>query len=118
MASSEALIGPTRGTQVQTVQTMRETCRFAKENVLDQKIDTYFDFGFMNLQTTAGPALFSGVGGGVPVTSDVGASLILSLQRENTVMVPNADTVLRINDRLGLIGSPNCVEEAALLLRG
>ena len=47
-----------------------------------------------------------------------GDSLILSLQRENTVMVPNADTVLRINDRLGLIGSPNCVEEAALLLRG
>jgi hypothetical protein len=79
MASSEALIGPTRGTQVQTVQTMRETCRFAKENVLDQKIDTYFNFGYMNLETTAGPAMFSGVGGGVPVLSDVGASLILSL---------------------------------------
>jgi hypothetical protein len=79
MASSEALIGPTRGSQIQTVQTMRETCRFAKENVLDQKIDTYFDYGFMNLYTTAGPAQFSGVGGGTPVMSDVGASLILSL---------------------------------------
>jgi hypothetical protein len=58
---------------------MRETCRFAKENVLDEKIDVYFDYGFMNLYTTAGPAMFSGIGTGTPVQSDVGASLILSL---------------------------------------
>jgi hypothetical protein len=83
MASSEALVGPTRGTQVQTVQTMRETCRFAKENVLDQKIDTYFDFGFMNLNA-AGPAALISAGGGTAPTSDVGASLILSLLMATT----------------------------------
>jgi Kef-type K+ transport system membrane component KefB/Trk K+ transport system NAD-binding subunit len=47
-----------------------------------------------------------------------GEPLILSLQRDGTVMVPHADTVLRLHDRLGLIGSPAAVEEAIALLKG
>ena len=47
-----------------------------------------------------------------------GDALILSLRRDGTVMVPHEDTVLRLNDRLGLIGSPVSVEEAAALLKG
>jgi hypothetical protein len=63
---------------------MRETCRFSKENVLDQKIEVYFDCGFMNLVTTAATAVFSGSGAGIPPHSDVGASLILSLLMDTT----------------------------------
>lgn len=47
-----------------------------------------------------------------------GDALILSLQRDNTVMVPNANTALKSHDRLGLIGSTGSVEEAVLMLRG
>ena len=47
-----------------------------------------------------------------------GEPLILSLQRDGTVMVPHADTVLRMYDRLGLIGSPAAVEEAVAILKG
>ncbi len=47
-----------------------------------------------------------------------GDALILSLQRENTIMVPHGDTHLRLQDRLGLIGSPKAVGEAIDLLRG
>ena len=47
-----------------------------------------------------------------------GEPLILSLQRAGTVMVPHRDTVLRLQDRLGLIGSPAAVEEAVAMLKG
>ncbi len=47
-----------------------------------------------------------------------GEPLILSLQRGGTVMVPHGDTVLRLQDRLGLIGSPAAVEEAVAILKG
>jgi hypothetical protein len=78
MASSEACVGPTKGRPGGTTSDMRETCEFAKEHVLDEKIDVYFDCGFMNLNA-AGPAALEGTGIGTPVTSDVGGSLILSL---------------------------------------
>lgn len=47
-----------------------------------------------------------------------GDALILSLQRENNVMIPQVDTVLRFHDQLGLIGSPVSVEEAVAMLGG
>lgn len=47
-----------------------------------------------------------------------GDSLILSLQRNGTLMVPHGETVLRMHDRLSLIGSPGSVEEATALLKG
>jgi Kef-type K+ transport system membrane component KefB len=47
-----------------------------------------------------------------------GDVLILSLQRDGTVMIPHENTVLRLHDRLGLIGSPICVGEATALLKG
>jgi Kef-type K+ transport system membrane component KefB/Trk K+ transport system NAD-binding subunit len=47
-----------------------------------------------------------------------GDVLVLSLQREGTVMIPNGDTILQLHDRLGLIGSPICVEDAAAMLTG
>ncbi|MGD2077481.1 MAG: cation:proton antiporter [Chloroflexota bacterium] len=47
-----------------------------------------------------------------------GEPLILSLQRDGTVMIPHANTVLRLQDRLGLIGSPNAVEETVAVLKG
>ncbi len=47
-----------------------------------------------------------------------GEPLILSLQRGSTVMVPHKDTVVRLQDRLGLIGSPIAVEEAVAILKG
>jgi Kef-type K+ transport system membrane component KefB/Trk K+ transport system NAD-binding subunit len=47
-----------------------------------------------------------------------GDTLVLSLWRDNTVLVPNASTVLQAHDRLGLIGSPGSVEEAVGMLRG
>jgi len=47
-----------------------------------------------------------------------GDTLILSLQRGGTVMIPHGNTVIRLHDRLGLIGSPASVEEAAALLKG
>jgi len=47
-----------------------------------------------------------------------GDSLILSLQRNGTLMIPHGDTVLKLHDCLGLIGSPASIEEAAVLLKG
>lgn len=46
-----------------------------------------------------------------------GDALILSLKRDNTVMVPDGDTVLRLNDQLGLIGNPRSVKEATAMLK-
>lgn len=47
-----------------------------------------------------------------------GDTLILSLQRDKAVMIPDGETVLRLHDRLGLIGSPVSVEEAVAMLKG
>lgn len=47
-----------------------------------------------------------------------GEPLVLSLQRDSTVMIPHGDTVLRLQDRLGLIGSQVAVEEAVAILKG
>jgi Trk K+ transport system NAD-binding subunit len=47
-----------------------------------------------------------------------GDALILSVSRDDSVIVPNPDTVLRGGDRLGLIGSPDALEEASAMLRG
>jgi Trk K+ transport system NAD-binding subunit len=47
-----------------------------------------------------------------------GDALLLSLQRDGVIMIPHGDTVLRLQDRLGLIGSPGAVEEAVSLLKG
>lgn len=47
-----------------------------------------------------------------------GDVLILSVGRDNTVMIPHGDTVLRLHDRLGLIGSPVCINEATTMLKG
>jgi Kef-type K+ transport system membrane component KefB/Trk K+ transport system NAD-binding subunit len=47
-----------------------------------------------------------------------GNALILSVQRDGTVMVPESDTVLEQGDLIGLIGSKESVQQAASLLRG
>jgi len=47
-----------------------------------------------------------------------GNTLILSLQRNGTLMIPHGETVLHIHDCLGLIGSPGSIEEATALLKG
>lgn len=47
-----------------------------------------------------------------------GDALILSLQRDNSVMIPHGDTIIRLHDRLGLIGSSVSIEEAGALLKG
>jgi Trk K+ transport system NAD-binding subunit len=47
-----------------------------------------------------------------------GDALILSLKRENTVIVPDGETVLQSNDQLGLIGSPSSMPEAISMLKG
>jgi Kef-type K+ transport system membrane component KefB/Trk K+ transport system NAD-binding subunit len=46
-----------------------------------------------------------------------GDTLILSIQRDESVIVPNGDTVLQLGDRIGLIGSPRSLSEAISLLR-
>jgi Trk K+ transport system NAD-binding subunit len=43
--------------------------------------------------------------------------LILSVRRDDTITVPHSDMVLRRGDLVGLIGSPEAVEEAIALLR-
>jgi Kef-type K+ transport system membrane component KefB len=53
--------------------------------------------------------------GNIRLPGDV---LVLSLQRDGTVMIPHGDTVLRLHDRLGLIGSLQSVEEATVILKG
>ncbi|NIS82694.1 MAG: hypothetical protein GTO14_21400 [Anaerolineales bacterium] len=47
-----------------------------------------------------------------------GNALILSIQRDESITVPYADTILRIGDRIGLIGNPESLEGAMALLRG
>lgn len=47
-----------------------------------------------------------------------GNALILSLQRDGTVMVPHADTILRTGDCIDLIGSPDSIDRSVALLRG
>jgi CPA2 family monovalent cation:H+ antiporter-2 len=47
-----------------------------------------------------------------------GDVLILSMQRDTSVIVPHGDTVLQIDDRIGLIGSPGALAQALALLRG
>jgi Kef-type K+ transport system membrane component KefB/Trk K+ transport system NAD-binding subunit len=47
-----------------------------------------------------------------------GDVLILSMQRDESVIVPHGDTVLQIGDRIGLIGSPGALSRAITLLRG
>jgi Kef-type K+ transport system membrane component KefB/Trk K+ transport system NAD-binding subunit len=47
-----------------------------------------------------------------------GDTLILSLKRDDTVIVPDGDSVLKIRDQLGLIGSSASVEQAAAMLKG
>ncbi len=45
-----------------------------------------------------------------------GNALILSLRRDETIMVPDGSTVLKLGDRVALIGSREAVERAAALL--
>lgn len=45
-----------------------------------------------------------------------GDALILSLHRDGETVVPHTDHVLKLGDRLGLIGSPQALERAELLL--
>lgn len=47
-----------------------------------------------------------------------GDVIVLSLQRNSTVMIPHGDTILEHNDLLGLIGHPDSVEEATAMLKG
>lgn len=47
-----------------------------------------------------------------------GDVLILSLQRDESVIVPHGDTVLQMGDRIGLIGSPGALSRAIALLQG
>jgi Kef-type K+ transport system membrane component KefB/Trk K+ transport system NAD-binding subunit len=47
-----------------------------------------------------------------------GDSLILSMQRGESVMITDSETVLRLGDRLGLIGSPGALEDTINWLRG
>lgn len=47
-----------------------------------------------------------------------GNALILSLQRDETITVPHGDFVIRLGDRLGIIGSPASIERAIAILTG
>jgi Kef-type K+ transport system membrane component KefB/Trk K+ transport system NAD-binding subunit len=47
-----------------------------------------------------------------------GDTLILSLQREGSIMIPHGDTVLQIGDRVGMLGSPGCLARSVKILRG
>jgi Trk K+ transport system NAD-binding subunit len=46
-----------------------------------------------------------------------GDAMILSLNRDDTVIIPHGDTVLRLHDHLGLIGSPDSLKEASVMLK-
>jgi Trk K+ transport system NAD-binding subunit len=46
-----------------------------------------------------------------------GDVLVLSIQRDESVIVPHGDNILQIGDRIGLIGSPRALEQAVSLLR-
>jgi len=45
-----------------------------------------------------------------------GNALILSIQRDESVSVPTSETILQLGDRIGLIGSPESVEQAISML--
>ncbi len=45
-----------------------------------------------------------------------GNALILSLHRGETITVPHGDFVIRLGDRLGIIGSPDSIERASAIL--
>jgi Trk K+ transport system NAD-binding subunit len=45
-----------------------------------------------------------------------GDALVLSLQRDGSVMVPHGDTRLELDDIVGLIGSPTSLDQARSLL--
>lgn len=47
-----------------------------------------------------------------------GDVLILSMQRDESVIIPDGDTILHLGDRIGLIGSPGPMSQAIGLLRG
>ena len=47
-----------------------------------------------------------------------GDVLILSMQRDESVIIPDGDTILHLGDRIGLIGSPGPMSRAIGLLRG
>ena len=47
-----------------------------------------------------------------------GNTLILRLQRDETITVPHGDFVIRLGDRLGIIGSPDSLERAVAILTG
>jgi Trk K+ transport system NAD-binding subunit len=47
-----------------------------------------------------------------------GNALIVSLERDQAIMVPHGEMELKMGDRIDLIGSPEAVEMAADLLRG
>jgi Kef-type K+ transport system membrane component KefB/Trk K+ transport system NAD-binding subunit len=47
-----------------------------------------------------------------------GNALILSLLRDETITVPHGDFVIRLGDRLGIIGSPDSIERAVAILTG
>jgi Trk K+ transport system NAD-binding subunit len=46
-----------------------------------------------------------------------GDVIVLSLKRDGAIIIPHGDTVLQMQDRLGLIGRPASIEEAAALLK-
>ena len=46
-----------------------------------------------------------------------GNVIVLSLQRDGAIMIHHGDTVLQIQDRVGLIGLPDSIEEASRLLK-
>ncbi|UCF62493.1 MAG: cation:proton antiporter [Anaerolineaceae bacterium] len=45
-----------------------------------------------------------------------GNTLILSLQRDENITVPHGDFVIRLGDRIGIIGSPDSIEHAVAIL--
>jgi len=47
-----------------------------------------------------------------------GSAVVLSIKRDHTVLVPHGDTTLQIGDSVALIGSPDSVDEAIVMLRG
>jgi Trk K+ transport system NAD-binding subunit len=44
--------------------------------------------------------------------------VVLSIKRDQTVLVPHGDTTLQIGDRVALIGSPKSVNKAIAMLHG
>jgi Trk K+ transport system NAD-binding subunit len=46
-----------------------------------------------------------------------GDLIVLSLQRDGAIMIPHGDTVLQMQDRLGLLGRPASIEGATTILQ-